>query len=1181
MTSISGCYRLRGAYSFHEFTLYDQIFFVFIILVSDSLEISEEKAPDSPNQACEENSHNEGNLDAEQKCVEHSEQALKDDQCPLKPRMLKFKKVKDGKFSFTGSNNYTKLHKKESKCAVRVSPLKIVGTDPESESQTLRGYLDEECDGKVIKAEQKDDCSEKVVCSAENSRHKDRGFLASLQEADIECVAVVCKKTSSISQNRCKISGDSDTGEVIEHEFNNEFDDCQHEDSRESEEKTVSNEIQAVVLDAPEKPSGYVYPTVLADSSFRQESELKRTSHDKLYSGQSQCLDESCSQMEKDEKGCTESDVLNSGDFAGINNGDPGPMVTLNRAAVESISHVDIKQNTDKGEDISDGNERNCTMQTLEESIRSRSVDKSSSSEKGFLQNDTLKENVPNKIASKVASVCREDDSSDDYQVTSIKSTQVVNPVCTDVEESVSSCGVSNSLSSSKFFIQNDTLKEKAPEKNVGGVSSICVDDDSSDDFQPSSIRNSQMTPPAGIAQNPSKAKKRKPKATKKAKDKTATQEVRNRNNGRKTPVEWSCNACTFINDGQLLECSICLTPRVTSDDSSSTTNKEDSSSGSRHGVEMAEVSGVSEVRVESKNINSTNEIGSQSSDIPKHDMPLEDVNGSEQLPTSNGTRHNIGLSQGTAAHEVLVDSKTVLTTMSTATKNSIVVKEKPSVDDPDSGLLAEPGLPPWSCSACTFLNMSQMIECSICFTPRRRSQRLSGSKKTPTVERKEEDYVKKNKPSKRRRYTQGVRAKKDESPQHMDVDVVYSSATRIDDSSGINTISDCDQDTSVADDEGLFPEQEVSRDADGRQARDGVEEDSSEGSSGGIKPKPRKRLKLEECDASSTMSGDISDFSDDSDNVCDNSPFTCSSLVSSSVAQKELTARTPFDHKDITSSGDRVLSTTDDKMEIYHSTEKFQTEKNDCIVKCDKLDVSDHLVEAIGNSEDPLAISSPSSTGDSTTGDSSLSCLQSASKDVENLEELKAAAEEIFMSEWDDDDGWWEEESCSGQSSFPSSGETASSSSIVTSPGFTKCSDLYSVAELKSKLQATSQQPKTCTAATVDNVQQFESDDNKMPVSSVNQSNFTPETTAVIEEDETDEEDDVPEAMKLKFCLSLYTERVYLYDEVNHNEQFLINFQCFYIFSLVFPLQNCLIRVTPSRRRHNDTVICSFLPQQ
>ena len=1113
---------------------------VFTILVSDSLEIPEERAPGTPNQ-----SQNVDNLGAGGKPAAVLEQDLDEEQCPLKPKMLKFKKVKDGKLSFTGSKSYTKLHRKESKC-VHVSPLKFVGNDPESESQTLRGYLDEDCEVEIVKTEQRDDVSEKADCS-ENSRQKDRSFLESLQEADIECVAVVCKKTPGITQNRSKKSED------MEQKTNDEFDECPHKERQDLKEDAVPN---ASEVDNTE---------ILADSSCKLESKQEKTFPDKSCSVQSHCLDgscnliktgsisevenwyQSCNQAEKrlSQEGCTEESVLNQGDLVSKGNGDRGSVSLLNKAGGKYVSHevnfsnADAKENTDKGkESNTTGNGRRencCNMQSLEESRGSSScVGSISNSAKCFLQNDTCKEKMPNKIAPGVTSVCVDDDLSDDCQVTSIRNSQVVSPACSVEDESVGSSWGENSLSSTKSISQNDTCKENEPDKIAAGEAPVCMDDDSSDDFQVSSIRNSQMAPPVCSAQKPSKAKKRK--AAKKSKNKTATREVRNRNNGQRAPVEWSCSACTFINDGQLLECSICLTPRVATDGSSCVAKKEDlglgiSNQQSRDDVEMVEDVHVSEVRIDSKNINFASGNGGKNRMIAKHD-----IDGSGQLAATRKT------TEGTAVHDLLIDSKTASRDAYPVTKISTVSKEKASVNDYDSHV-AEPCLPPWACSVCTFLNMSQMIECSICLTPRRRSQRLSASKNTLTIERQGKDCVNKYKSSKRRR-SSGDMAKKNENPQDMELDTVSSSVTCIDDSSGVNSITDCEHGTSVANAEGLTPEQEVSYDADGRQAHGCLEVHLSEDSSGGIKSRPRKRLKLEEVDAGGTTSDDICDFSDDSDSLCDNSAFACSTSVAPLTARKESTPCTPFSDKDITSSGDCVLSTDEDKMELrtHQSPKNFQIDKSDCEVYCDKLDDSVQSVEAIDNIEEPLVVSlSSSSIDDNTTGDNSLSCLQSGSKVEENLEELKAAAEEIFTSEWEDDDCWWEEESCSGQSSFPSSSETMSSSPTVTSPGFTKCSDLYSVTELRSKLQGTPEQTSdsTTTTAYVDNAQQCElvagNPNNNMPLSSLNQGNLTPETAAVIEEEETDEEEDVPEAMKLKFCLSLYTERVYLYDEVNH----------------------------------------------
>lgn len=1083
---------------------------LYSLLVFEPL--SEEKTFGKRNHVCVENPQNEvkESLNDTRKPDRHLEQATEEKQCPLKPKILKFKKVKDGKLSFTGSKNYTKLHHRQSKC-VHVSPLKFVGNDPESESQTLRGYLDEECEPVVVKAKQVDDCSA-ASSNADDSGQKERGFLASLHDADIECVAVVCKRKSNIIQNGCQVSDDS-ACESVKQEENDGIDDDKHKIRQDSKEDVDSKAIKVDIFDTQEKTSESVSPIMLANSSCKREDEQERTSPVKLYSAKSQCSDESCSEMETDSisevencdpscsrskqylKGeiCTESSVLSQSEFVSKNNGDVEPVSALSNASSGSFSHeiefahVDDMASIDKNDDgpssksVGDGSEQDyCNMQSVEENVESSTVDNSSITAKCLLQNDTCKENVSNKI---------------------------------------------------------DSGKVKT------NVASGCIDEDSSDDFQVSSIRNSQMAPPVCIAQKSSKTKKRK--GTKKSKNKTVTREVRNHKNSQKLPTEWPCSACTFINDGQLLECSICLTPRVGNQESSCKPNSKDvgfkmSNEQSCDDVEMVEVGGVSEVPVGSENINSASDNRGQNGMVAKHDMILEGIDGSGQLVTRNDAGKAVALPHSTPVHDVLVDSKEASTDASKARHSSTAMKEAMAVDCSDKGQITESGLPPWSCSVCTFLNLSQMIECSICLTPRRRSQRLSASKHTHTVERQEKDCLNKNKASKRRRWERD-RVKKDKNRQEMDVDFVSCSVTDIDESRGVNSIkSHCDHDTSVADAEGLTPEPVESspHGTDSRLGDGGLEVDSSQDGSGGIKSKPRKRLKLEEVEADSDISDEIRDFSDDSDSLCQNRALTCSLLVSSSTDPKEPAPCIPFVDKDATSSEDCFLSTDDDKVEPKprQKTDSCLNGKTTCFeVYPDKLDVSAHSVGAIGSSENALAASSL----EVAISDNSLSCQQSGSRVVENLEDLKAAAEELFMSEWEDDDFWWEGDSCSGQSSLPSSSEAASSSPTIKSPGFTKCSDLYSITELKKKLQTSPEQPKTCTTAAVDNIQQFElagNLDNKMPSSSLTQGNVTPETAAVLEEEEeADEPDDIPEAMKLKFCLSLYTERVYLYDEVNH----------------------------------------------
>lgn len=914
-----------------------------------------------------------------------SQQTSNEKECALKPKMLKFKKVKDGRLSFAGSKNYTNYtkHQKESEC-IHVSPLKFVGNDPDTESQTLRGYLDEDCEPAVVKAEKVDDCSA-VGCSGDDSGHKERGFLASLQEADIECVAVVCKRTSNVMNNRCQVSDDS-VGESVKQEVNDGIDD-RHKIRQDSKGDEELNAIKIDFCSTPGKTLENVSSIMSNDSS------CKRVGVDQRTSPQNQYSEEGCNQMETDSiielensdpscsrskecmsgHTCTEAGILNQGKFAGENNGDLEPLSVINNATGDSVSY-EIK-------------------------------------------------------------FARVDD------------------------------------------IANKDKKDNGPSSKR--TASSCIDEDSSDDFQVSSIRNTQVAPQTCIAEKSGKTKRKK--GTKKCKNKTVTPGGGGHQKSQKLPAEWPCSACTFINDEQLLECTICLTPRVAIEESSSAPSKADLDSKTLNGqsrddeeMEQVEEAGISKLR--------------------------------GHLQNSKPTIKNSG-------------------------QDFVVVCDKTQI--------AEPNLPPWSCSACTFLNLSQMIECSICLTPRRRSQRRSVTKNTNEVERQENDYLKKNKSNKRRRW-EGDRVTKDKNKQEIDVHVGSCSVTDRDESMGVNSIPHCGRETSAADPEGLTPEPtELSRDTDSRLKEGGLEVKSSQDGSGGIKSKLRKRLKLEEVEADSTnynndISDEIGDFSDDSDSLCQKRSPTCHSTVPSRPDQKEPAPFTPVD-KDVTSSEDCFLSTDDDIVEIKPRQKTdgcLNGTTNNLEVYSDKPDVSTYSLGAMGSSKNKLA--APSWEVESS--DNSLSCQQSGSNMVEDLEDLKAAAEELFMSECEDDDSWWEGESCSGQSSLTSSNETAYSSPAITSPGFTKCSDLYSITELQKKVQRTREQPKTFIATAVDNVQQFELTanlDNKMPSSPVTHGSFTPETAVVLEEEEEDDPDDIPEAMKLKFCLSLYTERVYLYDEV------------------------------------------------
>ena len=1024
---------------------------MYFPLVSDC----EESPLNKDSKPCIESLENCDNLNADPK---PDEEALKEEECPLKPKTLKFKKVKDGKLSFAGSKTYTKLRPQESNC---ISPLKFVGNDPETESQTLRGYLDDEDEPEVLNAE--DRCGDKDGCSSEVSRPKDRNFLTSLQEADIECVAVVCKRTPSMLQNRRQIFDETEVAiNDLRHTCNDSKGDFS---SKDIEVDTISESLERTSASVTPKPKSF--------SGGKLQNEQEGASCEKSYSRRSHSF----------------NGIFNEMDTDSVDEGIKYPS--------------SCSQEAQSGESVSS-------------QVKFTPVD--------------------NKAVAGERDLCEGSKSSGDG--TGVN--------CCNMQSSRGNTGstCSSVVNSSMCSMQNDACKERSVTKIVvedsdteeTDVTTICPDDDSSDDFQVSSMKKTQVAPPP-VTQKPSKGKKRKATNKSKTKQKAANRGAKNCNSRRQPPADWSCNACTFINDGQLLECSICFTPRSKTDETACIVNDDDLSieilnGRDRDDVRMADNNDLSEVRVD---INYIGENCGMIGAIAKHDGSSQRVITSPQLTLFLDNQQTVELhpAESTIAYNLPSESMTTPPDVSKTTGKSTVLGEQPTIDVSKNSQVAEPALPPWACSVCTFLNLSELIECSICLTPRRRSQRLSASKSVLTVETEREVSVSKTTSNKMRRLN-GDKKEKGEKPQEIDVEDGRDTFGLIPlDESTDSTTAHCDHDIPMAEDDGLTPEPVGSPHDTGTCSSTSHtqhgHEVSSEESSGEITLKPRKRLRLEDVEADN----DIRDFSDDSDVLCNSRALTCSSTISSSTGPKELVADMPFDGKDvhIASPVDRVLSANEHEMEhrTNHKPKNCEVDNNDWEVKCKKLDVSDHSVEAVHTSEVSSTVSS-----EVTDCSNLLSFQQSGIDEVgENLEELKAAAEELFNSEWEDDDCWWEEESCSGQSSFSSSGETASSSPIVTSPVFTKCSDLYSVTELKNKLQVTPGQSNIPTTT----VQQFErttsNTENEMASSLANEYTFRPESAPVVEEEEEDEPEAVPEVMKLKFCLSLYTERVYLYDKV------------------------------------------------
>lgn len=913
-------------------------------------------------------------LEANDKLEAKVKPDAEEEHSALKPKKLKFKKEKDGKLTFMKSKSFTKLQKKESACE---SSLKFVGDDPDTESQTMQSYLEDAVE--PIKNTDKENYRETDACNSGPSNRKDRGFLASLQEADIDCVALVCKTASSITLQR--------------------------------KSELLSNDTALETGNQEGCDDGCEVKLKERYSPFEQESvsPLEAEKH--------------CDSKKDASSPQTESLSINDSSFVDHNENkklqETSGTTTLHQSDI--ITEIHQQLGITEPEDHLSGN------QTVKHSI---SVLNPST--------DTITLDTVSSLIQ--ARGCTSEDNQVYYPEKQM----------TKCNNSISSLDLSKPL---EHFGNNALDSVSRREGDEHNSASAVLEEDSSDDFQASTIRQTQAAAKA-FAQNSIKSKKGKSRR-KKTTNGTAAQEKRPLSI-YKEPPSWSCSACTLINDGQLLECSICLTPRVTDDSTSTTVHMdadiEHSITKSQHVVEV-ETKGLSAVQKDSRNISSYSANGE-----------LGDEETTASLNETGGNNR--------------VDENTVVQDLCNTRGERSAGKESDVM-----AALDESGLPSWSCSFCTFSNMSQMIECSMCLTPRRRSQRKTTSTYTRQMERRRSHDVTINSDNmsrKRRRKTDlgeiDESSSVESSPILTGAEDNHLLAETEKSLTPQTTKSSYCESNSVSDSIGVFDhEKEVT------------------------KSRPRKRLKLGECE-------EVKKEVIDPDDMVNTS--TCSSDRSSGV-----TVEKPSDDS---MNGDQTETT-------QLKTEKLQCGNNDVVMELS--DLSNH---SVNKTECETALSRRSS--EITVVD------DSSSKVVENLEELKAAAEEMFMTEWDDSDNcWWEDEveedSSSGQSCGVSSGETSSSSqsSAQLYTGFTKCSNLYSVPELRNKLQSTPEQPKPSTTT---EPSELNSHYKISPIVG-QQDSFVAESDAAFEEEEIEEPEDTSEPMKLKFCLSLYTERVYLYSEV------------------------------------------------
>ncbi|XP_031566922.1 DNA annealing helicase and endonuclease ZRANB3-like [Actinia tenebrosa] len=176
----------------------------------------------------------------------------------------------------------------------------------------------------------------------------------------------------------------------------------------------------------------------------------------------------------------------------------------------------------------------------------------------------------------------------------------------------------------------------------------------------------------------------------------------------------WSCGACTFINDPQMIECSMCFTSKQPK---KLVVNSEESIKTSADFNENDQKLFATKIEDKTSDYFSGN---STNTGTP------EDTEASTNSVLCKDESSSMDLYQPSSKLEREEDERNDFKTKS----SSVFKNNSPTnlCDDEDlddfSGSFLQ-----WSCSACTLLNDAMLNECSVCMTPRRRSQRKTKSR--------------------------------------------------------------------------------------------------------------------------------------------------------------------------------------------------------------------------------------------------------------------------------------------------------------------------------------------------------------------------------------------------------------------------------------------------------------------
>lgn len=173
----------------------------------------------------------------------------------------------------------------------------------------------------------------------------------------------------------------------------------------------------------------------------------------------------------------------------------------------------------------------------------------------------------------------------------------------------------------------------------------------------------------------------------------------------------WSCRACTFINDPQMVECSICFTPKPEKQVLDGEETMATSADLTENGCQIDD---------RTSDYFSGSSTNTEASDDARAFTSCSMLCKDDGRPTDSCQPLREIIQEENEVNEI----KNKCSSVCKNTTSPTILCEDEDLDD-----FSRESFLQWSCSACTFLNDAMLNECCICMMPRRRSQRKTKSR--------------------------------------------------------------------------------------------------------------------------------------------------------------------------------------------------------------------------------------------------------------------------------------------------------------------------------------------------------------------------------------------------------------------------------------------------------------------